>query len=404
MRVLIVTQYFWPESFRLNELVNSLSEKGCEITVLTGQPNYPEGKTYEGYKPFRISRQEHNGYKVVRIPLVPRGKSGAIRLMMNYLSFVLGGLVFSPWLLRRKKFDVIFVYAISPILAAIPAILLKKLKKAALVTWVGDLWPDSLSATGYVKNESILKLVSRLVAWIYGKNDLILGQSRTFVEPIRQLLKKDNVTVDYFPNPGETIYSSAVKYPPAIVLKDGFNVVYAGNLGTVQALEIIIDAAELIKSRQDINIYLLGSGSLGEWLNKEIISRSLENVFLPGRFEPECMPAIFEQADALIVSLVKDKTMAMTVPAKIQTYLAVGKPVIAALDGEGARIVIEAGAGVASEAGNAQALADAILKLKNLSPVERKQMGENGQKYFKANFDPSLLTEKLIDIFKTLKK
>ncbi len=402
MRVLIVSQYFWPESFRINEVADSLIKAGCAVTVLTGQPNYPDGTVYPGYRPMGFGRQQQSSVTIYRVPLVPRGKSGALRLVLNYLSFVAAASVFGPWMLRGKQFDVIFVYGISPILQALPAIVLKKVKGTKLVTWVQDLWPESLEVTGFVKNRQVLALVASLVRWIYRRHDLLLTQSRAFVVPVSAMSGK--TLVEYHPNPGEIALSreTVSGEVPALTLGPGFNVVFAGNLGAAQALETIVDAAELLRDQVNIRIVIVGNGSHGEWLAKEVGRRKLINVQLPGRYPVDAMPGVFAQAAVLLVTLASSPAMEKTIPSKVQAYLAAGKPIVACLDGEGARIVEEAGAGLACPAENAAMLAQTILRLQALPEDGRTQMGLAGKCYYQAHFEPEMLARKLRERFDTL--
>lgn len=399
MRVLVLSQYYWPESFRINEVVASLRCVGCHITVLTGQPNYPQGDVFDGYRAGGFGVQQHElGYSIYRVPLVPRGRGGAIGLVANYLSFVLSASVLGPWLLRKQHFDVVFVYAPSPIIQAIPAVWLAFLKRAKLVTWVQDLWPQSLEATGFVRNRRVLDMVAVLVRWIYRHCDLLLVQSEAFIPPVKAMAGK--TPVHYHPNPGELAFGQAGSLgPPALVLEPGFNVVFAGNLGTVQALGTVLDAAELLLPHADVRIVLVGSGSRSEWLQQEVVRRQLGNVQLAGRFATEAMPAILAQASALLVSLARSPIMSQTVPSKVQAYLAAGKPVIASLDGEGARVLEASGAGISCPAEDATGLAEAVLRLKAIPHAELQRMGEAGQIYYRQHFDPAVLAEKLVQHF-----
>lgn len=397
MKVLVVTQYFWPETFRITEVIQLLREAGCDVTVLTGQPNYPEGVIQRGYSAASLRTQIREGLTIHRVPLVPRGRGSALGLVLNYLSFIASAALFGPWLLRGQRFDAILVYAPSPILQAIPAIWLAWLKHAKLVTWVQDLWPASLSATGFVRDPKILRAVSAVVRWIYRKNDLLLVQSQAFVEPVVRMA--DRTPVVYHPNPGELAFSAAcTDCPCPLQLEPGFNIVFAGNLGTVQALGTVLAAAHLLRDEKDVRFTLVGSGSQGEWLQQEVHRLGLDNVRIPGRFPPSDMPGILSQASALLVSLVRDPTMSQTVPSKVQAYLAAGRPIIAALDGEGARVVMEAGAGVACPAEDAKALADAVLQLRNAAPEDRQRMAQCGLSYYEHHFEPKLLAKRLIEI------
>ena len=399
MRVLVLSQYYWPESFRINEVVQSLQRAGCHVTVLTGQPNYPHGEVFPGYKAAGFGVVQHEGgYSIYRVPLLPRGRGGAGGLVANYLSFVLSASLLGPWLLRGQRFDVVFVYAASPITQAVPAVWLAFIKRAKLVTWVQDLWPQSLEATGFVRNRRVLSAVAVLVRWIYRRCDLLLVQSQAFIRPVESMA--DKTPVKYHPNPGELAFTQSQPLaPPALVLEQGFNVVFAGNLGTVQALGTLLDAAELLRPHADVRLVLVGSGSRSEWLQQEVARRQLSNVQLPGRFVSEAMPGILAQASALLVSLVCSPVMGQTVPSKLQAYLAAGRPIIASLDGEGARVVEESGAGLACGAEDAAALAQAILKLQAMPEVELNRMGESGKRYYQQHFEPTMLAKRLMQHF-----
>lgn len=367
------------------------------MSVLTGQPNYPDGQVFAGYRAGAVETQIHDaGYSIYRVPLVPRGHGNALRLILNYLSFVVSATVLGPWLLRGQRFDVVFVYAPSPILQVIPAIWLSWLKRAKLVTWVQDLWPESLRATGFVRNPTILRSVSILVRWLYRRNDLLLVQSEAFIKPVQSMAGQTPVV--YHPNPGELLLlQEGADNAQALQLQPGFNLVFAGNLGTVQALDTVLEAAVILKPYADVRLVLVGSGSRSNWLQREISSRRLSNVLLPGRFEAAVMPGIFAQASALLVSLARSTVLSQTVPSKVQAYLAAGRPLIASLDGEGARVVLEAGAGLTCPAEDAQALASAVLKLRAASAEDLQRMGQSGRRYYDANFDPVVLASRLLE-------
>ena len=260
MRVLILSQYYWPESFRINDVARALLEKDMQIEVLTGKPNYPRGEIYSGYRAWGCQCETHQDIAINRIPLLSRG-GGGVRLMLNYLSFVVSGLLFAPWMLRRKQFDVIFVYAPSPILQAIPAIFLGWLKGCQVVLWVQDLWPESLSATGFVKNRLALKLVELVVRYIYRHVDLLLVQSKAFEAPVRLLA--GGTPIAYYPNSVDEIFATPVKHaaPDVVGLGQGFTVMFAGNIGSAQAVEVIVETATLLQAYPDIHFVVLGEGS-----------------------------------------------------------------------------------------------------------------------------------------------
>lgn len=403
MKILVVSQYFWPESFRINDVVNTLLAKGANVEVLTGKPNYPGGKVFDGYRAWGCQCESHHDAQINRIPLMPRG-SGGLRLALNYLSFVLSGLIFAPWVLRKKKFDAIFIYAPSPILQAIPAIFIGWLKGCPVVLWVQDLWPESLSATGYVKNPFLLKLVGQIVRFIYRHTDLLLVQSRAFEGPVRAMAS--GTPVMYYPNSvDESFLTPDIRELPKVAgLESGFSVMFAGNIGVAQAVDVIVEAATLLKKFEDINFVVLGDGSSREWMVREVARRGLKNLHLPGRFPVETMPGFMQKASVLLVTLADRPIFALTVPNKVQAYLAAGRPIIACLNGEGARLVIEAGAGLATPAGDARALADTVLRLYQQPLNEREVLGKNGRRYYQENFDHDHLVDQLVAQLQTVVK
>lgn len=398
MRILLVSQYFWPESFRINDVVKLLLTEGCEVTVLTGQPNYPSGTIYEGYRAGSGGRDRRTAeYEIVRVPLAPRGKGGAARLVANYLSFVLTASLFGPWLLRGRSFDIVFVYAPSPILQALPAILLARLKHAPLVLWVQDLWPQSLEVTGYVKNKALLGIVARLTSWIYRRCDLILGQSQAFVRTIAPMAR--SIPVAMFPTPGDIEHDSVPADAPAVELPPGFNVIFAGNLGTAQALPTILDAAATLRDHPGLRFVFVGDGSQKSWLEQQVRDRTLTNVMLLGRFPAQAMPGILSQASVLLATLGKSDILAQTIPAKLSTYLKAARPIVAAINGEGGEVVTASGAGIACPAEDSAALAKAIETIALTTPEQRARMGAAGREYYQRTFEPNMLTRRLIAIF-----
>ena len=393
LRVLVISQYFWPENFLINDVVEDLQEIGCEVTVLTGQPNYPEGRIFAGYSALNLGKSASPGlYDLFRVPVVPRGTGGLLRVL-NYLSFVVSAASVGLFLLRGRRFDVVFVYAVSPILQALPAILLARVKRAALVVWVQDLWPDTLKSTGYVTNERILSWVGGVTRYIYRRCDLILAQSVGFVAKIRNLAASA-VPVEVHYNPSQREPSVADESNDVPKLPEGFSVVFAGNLGVAQSLETVLDAAELVAGIE-CKFVIVGSGSRSEWLVAEVAHRNLSNVHVLGRFPSQSMPAIFDQASALLVTLARSENLALTIPSKVPAYFAAGKPIIACLDGEAAEMVKNSGAGLAVPAEDGLALASAIGHLMALPEEARTEMGRAGRRYYQEFFAPWRLAHSL---------
>jgi glycosyltransferase involved in cell wall biosynthesis len=398
MRLLVVSQYFWPETFRVNDLVAELARRGHAVTVLTGVPNYPEGRVAPDFQRAPARYASYEGADVVRVPMLTRG-SGRLRLALNYLSFVLSGSALGIWRLRGRRFDAIFVFQPSPITSCLPALAIGRIKQAPVLLWVLDLWPETLAAVGVVRSPRLLALIGRLVAFIYRRCALVLVQSRAF-EPLIEKYAGDGSRVQYFPAWVEPLFRErmdAVEPAPEVREYLGtFNVLFAGNIGEAQDFPAILDAAETLRHRADIRWLVVGDGRAVEWVRSEIRRRSLEeSVRLLGRHPLERMPAFFRSAHALLVTLKSDPVFAMTIPGKVQTYLATGLPLIAMLDGEGARVVEESGAGVVCPSGDGSALAEGVVHLAALPPSERAAMGARGRAYSHREFDRDRLLTQL---------
>ncbi len=380
MRLLVVSQYFWPENFRINDLVSELVRRGHQVTVLTGLPNYPDGEVFKQFRddPGRYSQYE--GAEVVRVPMTPRGR-GSLQLLLNYLIFAISSSTIGLWKLRRRHFDAIFTCQLSPVTVGIPAVILRTVKRAPMVFWVLDLWPESLRAVGAVRSPFLLQMVGKLVSFIYQRCDFILAQSRSFIPQIRKYTGEQR-RVEYFPSWAESVFglqdvTPALEVP---VAPDSFNVMFAGNIGDAQDFPAILNAAEHLRSRTNIRWLIVGDGRLAGWVRSEIARRDLQDhILMLGRYPVERMPSFFKHADALLVSLKDDSIFAMTIPGKLQSYLAAGIPVVAMLNGEGAEVVARSGAGLTCAAGDHASLAAAVLKLSQLSAAERCVMGKNGQ-------------------------
>lgn len=402
MKILLVSQYFWPETFIISELTKCIVAKGHTIEVLTGKPNYPDGTIYKGYSAYGCTTDFfEDNILVHRVPLYPRGKGGGKRLFINYLSFVLSGLFYFRRLVKTKQFDIIFVFALSPITSVIPAIYLKRRLKLPLAVWVQDLWPESVEATGFIRNRFLLNCVKILVKGIYYFSDTLLVQSRAFIPQISNLAPKKEII--YYPNSAKDDLcqpDQAVNLPDDLkqLLMSHFCVVFAGNIGTAQAVETIVTAAKQLKEIVNLKLVLVGSGSQVDWVKEKVSENKLSNLVLPGRFPASEMPYIFSKASALLVTLKSDRIFTYTIPCKIQAYLAAGKPIIAAVDGEGAMVITEAGAGFTSPSEDAEALAKNIKKMYYLPVSNRDEMGKSGRAYFLEHFEMKSQSQRLIDI------
>lgn len=402
MKILIVTQYFWPEIFQINNLALSLQNNGNSVEILTGKPNYPNGKVYPGYRSSGTSSEYWEGVKIHRVPIFPRGINSKFRLVLNYISFIFSGLLFGPFV-AKNKYDVIFVFGTSPIFQAIPGLFLGRIRSLPVVLWVQDLWPESVSATGYVKSQFALKFLEKMVSSVYRLCDLILISSNGFFDSVKKLAP--NKRVSYFPNTvGDNFSCSEADRAPKVAnIESGFVVMFAGNIGVAQSFETILNAAKHLAGYPKIKIVILGGGAKFSWVESEIKKRGLSNVFLEGQFPLEDMPGILRRASVLLLTLSNHRIFNLTVPSKLQAYLAVGRPIIACLNGEGARIIDESGAGLSVAAEDFRGLASAIVKMYEMPKSALDEYGKNGRDYFKAHFDNQLLVNQLLDHFKNTK-
>ena len=386
MRILLVTQYFYPEVFKSNDLAFELVKRGHQVDALVGIPNYPEGKYFKGYGIFKKRHEVVNGVNVYRVFQTPRGKGGW-RLPINYFSFVISGclrvLFQFAW---KKKYDCIIGHEPSPIFQAYPALLLRKLRNVPFYYWIMDLWPDAMKSGGGVKNEKVLNFVDKLVKGIYKRTDKILITSKRFREPIAA--KGDFVDkIIYFPNWSDDILQMDDSYEIP-QLPEGFKIMIAGNLGKSQNLEAVTEVMLGLKDVSEVKWVFVGGGSRKEWLEEFIKENGLEDrAVCLGQYPFKAMPAFYKQADAMLVTLRAGfPHLEAVVPARLQSYMSAGRPVLAMIGCGGADIIEESQCGFAVPAGDSKALIS-VIKEKVLTDREGfRQMGENGREYYNKYF------------------
>ena len=406
LKILIVSQYFWPENFRINDLAEELKIKNHEITILTGQPNYPSGQFFSNYNIKSIGKFIHKGINIYRAPIIPRYSGTKFRLAINYLSFAISASLFGPYYLRNKKFDIIFVYEPSPITVGIPAVIIKKIKKIPLVFWVQDLWPESIVAVSASKSKLLFNILDLLVKWIYKNCDKILVQSKGFVD---QIISKgvSKANINYLPNWAEDFYVPKKLNRKSQIAthfsKKYFNVVFAGNMGAAQSLMTIVNAAFLLRNER-IRWIMIGDGRQKEWLTNEVKKRGLSQIIkFIGKKPAKKMPEYFSFADALLMTLSSSPIFSLTIPGKLQSYLACGKPIIAAIDGEGAKVIRQSGAGISVPSENYKKLAKETLRLSNISKKEIMKKGKRALIYYKLNFARDKLISQIEKIIMNIK-
>ena len=396
MKILIVTNHFFPEEFKVNSMALELKRRGHDISVLTAIPDYPQGVFHKGYGLFSRRVERWNGIKVYRSLIIPRGKGGTLRMVMNYLSLTLSQTFNSLMLAMSTRYDRIIVYETSPVMVGIPAVCIKKLRHTPILFWVQDLWPESLTAAGGINNGFVIGLFERLTRWIYRNSTLILISSESFRESIIQkgdFAKK----IVYFPQWAEDTSAEGChgKMPE---MPAGFKVMFAGNIGEAQDFEHIMEAARILKN-EDIHFVILGDGRKRVWVQEFIKKHGLEGtVHLLGRYPAAMMPCFFEKADTMLVSLKDELIFNLTLPAKMQAYMFAGKPIVAMMNGEGPRVITEAGGGISVPAGDSEGLAKAILGMKKTDGQKLALMGERNRCYCAEHFSVKGCIDHLEDI------
>ena len=401
MRILIVTQYFWPEEFKVNDIAKYFAEKGHQVDVITGVPNYPSNEIYEKYKKTPEKFNKFFGVNIIRLPIILRGNASPLRLFLNYLSFVLSGLFIGSYKVRKKKYDIVFTFATSPITVALPAIFYSFIKNCNHILWVLDIWPDILKELKIIKNKIIIDIIRAIVNFIYKKSDIILAQSKYFEKIISNTLK-DNSKVYYYP-----AWSENLDAPEKVdnlyefnKHKDKFNIVFTGNIGEAQNFENIIEAAEIIRNEKDVQWLIVGTGRKVDQYSSLIKKKKIENFSFVGHRPISQVKLFHNLADILLISLAEGQSLASTIPGKFQTYLNSNKFILGFIDGATADLIKESKTGIVVNPSKPKELADNIIYLKN-NPQKVKEvfLRNYGREYLNKNFNKELLLFKLEKYF-----
>ena len=386
LNILVISQYYYPESFRINDVCETLVNRGHDVTVITGLPNYPMGKISREYKFFRKRKEIINGVNVIRSMEIGRHK-GIIFRILNYLSYMITA-SFKTFFIG-DKFDCVYVYEVSPVTMIVPGIMYKKRYKKPLIVYCLDLWPECVETFGIKKNTKLYKWIEKFSKWVYSKADIIHTSSKTFISSLDEKIGK-TIPKEYFPQYAEEYFK------PNIKEENGqFDFVFAGNVGKAQSMETIVKVANRIKDIENIKIHIVGDGT--ELANTEEATKTLglQNIIFYGRKKIEEMQEYYNMADAMIVTLQKDDFASSTLPGKVQSYMATQKPIIASADGETKNIIEEAGCGLCTEAENGEFLAESLKQFVELNKEDRAKMGENSLKYYKENFEKNMFIKKL---------
>ncbi len=391
MNILVISQYYYPEQFRINDICKELVKRGHKVTVLTGIPNYPEGKFFKGYGFTKKRKEVIDGVNVIRIPIIPRRKN-QIMLSLNYLSFVISGFFWSKF--TRKKFDKVFIYAVSPMFQALPGVWYSKRKKIDCYIYVLDLWPESVQLVTKLKNKFVLKIINKIVDYIYKNCKRIFTSSESFVKNIYNR-GHDKNKLFFWPQYAEEFYIplDKGKYMKDEMNSKRFKIVFAGNIGYAQGLDILIDTAEILKKENaQVIFYLIGDGRAKEELQKKVIEKKLQDyIKFIDRQPAEKIPEYYANTDMAFITLKKNLISDEILPAKLQSYFACGVPILGSADGEIKQVIEKSKAGFCVESGDANKLANQIKECMKLSKDDLKKLGINSRNFYKENYEKQKL-------------
>lgn len=375
-----------------------LQKRGHEVSVMTAIPDYPHGSFFKGYGILKKRRETINGVKIHRSFVVPRGTGTPFRLTLNYLSYTLFASLKALIFGLIRKYDVVLVHETSPIMVGIPAVIIKKMQRLSLHFWVLDLWPESLSAAGNIHNKGILSLFKSLTNWIYRNSNTLLIGSKGYQKSISKQGPFED-KMEYYPNwvdeLDETISDDLPELP-----KDKFNIVFTGNIGDAQDFPHVIEAAKMLKDNYLIQFIIIGDGRKKDWVEEQIKLHELPNVKCLGRFPITAMSHFYRQASVLFLALKNQPIFALTAPAKLQAYMAAGKPIVGMINGDGADLINEADCGWSVPAEESKALADLLLRLSHEDKLILDKKGQNGKAYSERHFNFKKSIDRLEEIIK----
>lgn len=398
MKLIIFSQHFWPEIFRINNVVEELIKKGNQINILTGLPNYPSGEIPAEYNFKKLTILDEYRCKIFRIPIIPRKNSSHFNIILNYLSFVFGYFKHRNKIRNEIKGDAILVYATSPFIQCIGAIHLAKKLKVPLIVWIQDLWPESISDTGFIKNKYLLNIIRIFVNYIYKKTDLLLIQSEAFKNKIP---KKFHHKIKVHLNPSEFN-----QFHESCLDNKKFIFTYTGNIGKAQNINNFLLIGDIIKSNNyNASIEIYGDGSDKETLINLIKVNQLEKVInVKNRVDKECLKIILSKSNCLLLTLASGEVLNLTIPAKFQTYLSFAKPLLVIHSGILGDIVNNNKLGFAIDNDQFKLLEQYINKLINMNVEEYSKISKNCKNYFDNYCNLSNNIDQLINVLSEIKK
>lgn len=398
--VLVVSQHFWPETFRINDICDYLVEEGAQVDVLCGIPNYPKGQFFNGYGLLSNRKQIHNKVTIRRAIEIPRGNNSNLRILLNYISFPFSTLFHIPRLLT-KKYDKILLYQTSPVLMIIAGLIVGKIRRTETTLYILDLWPENLFSVLKVNNRILVKVATVVSHWHYRNADKIIVLSEKMKEKIQRVTGIPDSRITVLIQTSEKIYETdIVDSQLSSRFNKTFNITFAGNLSPAQSLDTIVKSAVQLKTEgyKDIRWIIVGDGMSRSWLESEVNKYKLTDVFFfEGQKPIEDIPRYTTISDVLVGCLVKSDLLDATIPAKVMSYLAAGKPLVLAMDGEVQELInntIKCGKVGPTE--DHKSLSNNIKYIYNLSPSDRKKMGSLGRKYHFKHFERNIILNKLV--------
>lgn len=395
--ILVISQYFYPENFRINDMCKEWVKRGYEVTVVTGIPNYPQGKFFDGYGLFKKRKEDYEGVHVIRLPILSRGK-GSVRLALNYFSFVVSGFFWKMF--TKVKADKVFIFEVSPMTQALVGVWYAKRRKIPCSIYVTDLWPESVEIVLDLHNKLILGPIGKMVDYVYKNCDRIFTSSQTFIDKIasRNVPKEK---LEFWPQYAEDFYQKVEKKASEIPQDGELNLLFAGNLGYAQGLNILTEAAKILKDKNEfVRFNLVGNGRYEAVLKENIVKENVDEYFnFINRRPPEEIPEYMAASDVALIILSRSEIFAMTIPAKTQSCLACGIPIIVSADGEVQEVIKEANCGFGSDAEDVDGFVNNIIRMKNVSLEERELFAKNALKYSKEKFAKKDLMDRMEDYF-----
>ena len=390
MKILVVCQHYYPEPFRVTDLCETLASQGHEVDVVCGVPNYPLGVIYDGYRHGKKREEVLNGVHIKRTFTIGR-RTGAFFRLLNYYSFAFSSTRYTAKL--KKEYDVVFVNQLSPVMMACAGVKYAKKHDTKLVYYCMDLWPESLAAGGIRRGSFIYRVFDRISAKLYGRADKILVTSKNFVPYFKEHFGVDEKKLSYLPQYAEDCFE-----PQPIPQKDTIDFTFAGNVGAAQSVETIIRAAAELKEISCLRFHIVGDGTSLEACKQLAAELQTGNVIFHGRKPVEEMPAFYANSDAMLVTLCADPFLSLTLPGKVQTYMAAGKPIIASANGETAQIIKEAECGLCSSAEDSHALAENV---KAFLQSNRSAYAKNSSRFYEEQFRKEIFINRLSDELKS---